>query len=510
MSRRSHRPSPIKQFILWSLLACVLIVTALGLYGYFWVQSYLRSDAIRVMLEARLGQLAEGEAKLTTLEWSGPAAYISTASLTPGEPTGWRKVEAEGVQAQVDWSGIREGVWRIPVVAMDWLKLELTPPSVLGVQGATPVVEKAPVSVVADAPTPVPPPSAPAWLQGWIPQRTDVQKVEVASLEVGPPKGAIGTRLREAKLVAKPAVDSGAWALEGREGKLLLPGWKDELNLQVVNARLDSRALAINHGSARWLGDSEITARGELPFQGGRPWKFSGAVTHLELRHVLPPAWQNKLHGVLEADYEVEPGVLSASVTVKNGVVENLPLLTRIADFTRTDRFRRVALEQAEGDVTRRGADLEIRKLVLQSSGLLRVEGDLDIKGRDLSGILQVGVSTDALRWMPGAQTQVFTESRPSGPPGFAWTEVRLTGTLDSPREDLSNRLLAAMGKELIAAPLGVAGKGIEILGSAGGEPGKGAAEVGKEVLKTTEDAAGKVMESGADLLKGVVPLFGK
>lgn len=510
MSRRSHRPSPIKQFILWSLLACVLIVTALGLYGYFWVQSYLRSDAIRVMLEARLGQLAQGEAKLTSLEWSGPAAYISTASLTPGQPTGWRKVEAEGVQSQVDWSGIREGVWRVPVVAMDWLKLELTPPPGPAVQGATPVVVTAPVQAVAEAQAPVAPPSAPAWLQGWIPQRTDVQKVEVASLEVGPPKGAIGTRLREAKVVAKPAVDAGAWALEGRGGKLLLPGWKEELNLQVVNARLDSRALTINHGASRWLGDSEITARGELPFQAGRPWKFSGAVTHLELRHVLPPAWQNKLHGVLEADYEVEPGVLSAKVTVKNGVVENLPLLTRIADFTRTDRFRRVALEQAKGDVTRRGADLEIRKLVLQSSGLLRIEGELAIKGNDLNGILQVGVSTDALRWMPGAQTQVFTESRSSGPPGFAWTEVRLTGTLDSPREDLSNRLLAAMGKELIAAPLGMAEKGIEVLGTAGGEPGKGAAEVGKEVLKTTEDAAGKVMESGADLLKGVVPLFGK
>ncbi|WP_075089319.1 hypothetical protein [Verrucomicrobium spinosum] len=198
-------------------------------------------------------------------------------------------------------------------------------------------------------------------------------------------------------------------------------------------------------------------------------------------------------------------------MTIKNGVVENLPLLTRIADFTRTDRFRRVALEQAKGDVTRRGADLEIRKLILQSSGLLRVEGDLDIKnGNDLNGILQVGVSTDALRWMPGAQTQVFTESRPGGPPGFAWTEVRLTGTVEAPREDLSNRLLAAMGKELIAAPLGLAEKGIEVLGTAGGEPGKGAAEVGREVLKTTEDAAGKVMESGADLLKGVVPLFGK
>ncbi|WP_075089320.1 hypothetical protein [Verrucomicrobium spinosum] len=243
MSRRTHRPSPIKQFILWSLLACVLIVTALGLYGYFWVQNYLRSDAIRVMLEARLGQLTQGEAKLTTLEWSGPAAYISTASLTPGQPAGWRKVEAEGVQSQVDWSGIREGVWRVPVVAMDWLKIELTPPPSPAVPGATPVVEKAPVLVAVDPPTPAAPPSAPAWLQGWIPQRTDIHKVEVASLEIAPPKGAIGTRLRESKVVAKPAVDAGAWALEGRGGRLLLPGWTDELNLQVVNARLDARAL---------------------------------------------------------------------------------------------------------------------------------------------------------------------------------------------------------------------------------------------------------------------------
>ena len=509
MSRARKSPNRIKQFILWSLLLVVGIAASGALYGYFWLQNYLRSDAIRVMVEQRLSHLGKGEAKIATLEWSGPIAYTSTASLAPSQPAGWTKLEAEGVQTTMDWSGIRQGTWKVTSINADWLRIALPAPAQLPVSNVAPL--PSPQEVKNDqGPTRAYGSDAPVWLRSWLPQKTEIDRVEIAALQVAPPKGVPGLRLDDPQVVAKPTNDLIAWDLQSQGGKLSLPGWKAPLELKQVRARIDARALTINNGQAKWLGDSEITSRGELPFEPGRPWKFSGAVSNLELRHVLAEPWPNKLRGVLEADYDVDATGVTAKVVIKNAVVENMPVLDRVADFTRTDRFRRIALEEAKGEIEHRGSVLHVRRLVVQSSGLLRIEGDLTLRGEALDGQLYVGVSTDALRWMPGAQTQVFTESRPNGPPGFVWTPVSVSGTLDAPSEDLSNRLLAAMGKELIAAPLSVAEKGIEVLGNSAGEPGKGAAEVSKEVLKTTQDAAGKAVETGVDVLKGMVPLFGK
>ncbi|MEI6535623.1 MAG: hypothetical protein WCN98_09815, partial [Verrucomicrobiaceae bacterium] len=150
----------------------------------------------------------------------------------------------------------------------------------------------------------------------------------------------------------------------------------------------------------------------------------------------------------------------------------------------------------------------KITRLVLQSNGLMRIEGDLSIDGKILKGDLLVGVSPETLRWMPGAQNHVFTDPHPGGTPGFVWTTVHLGGTMDSPTEDLSNRLLAAMGKALlIDAPLEIAGKGVEVLGKTGSQvlnPGQGVIESSKEVIKGTGEAVGQ----GVDVLKGFIPLF--
>jgi hypothetical protein len=244
-------------------------------------------------------------------------------------------------------------------------------------------------------------------------------------------------------------------------------------------------------------------------------WVFSGRVAGLDLRQVLSDAWKPKLGGVAEGDYEVSgrPGaaVLSKGMLrVKSGVVQALPLLERVADFTHAERFRRVVLDEAAGDVEAQGARTRVTNLVLQSNGLIRVEGDLLIQGRTLDGSLLVGVSPETLRWMPGAQNHVFTDVNAGKVPGFVWTRVQVSGTIDSPRENLSNRLLAAMGRAvLIDAPMEALGTGLDAIGKAGGAavPAGGAVlEGGKDIIKGAGEAAGR----GLDALKGFVPLLPK
>jgi hypothetical protein len=50
------------------------------------------------------------------------------------------------------------------------------------------------------------------------------------------------------------------------------------------------------------------------------------------------------------------------------------------------------------------------------------------------------------LQWLPGSRERVFTVAQG----GYVWTDVRISGSLQDMREDLSSRLAAAMGDETI------------------------------------------------------------
>ncbi|RBP36581.1 hypothetical protein DES53_11620 [Roseimicrobium gellanilyticum] len=513
MKRRKKKSSNslLLRLLLWGALIAVVAVGGVGLYGYIWIQGYLKSPAFQKMLAQQLGNAVKGEATLDSMNWSGPNLYVSRAGVTPKGSQGWKLIEGEGVEASVDFQAARSGVWRVTRIHLDRLRMDLRS------------VAEIPQELPSDTVLETAPPSMPGWLKRWLPTRTQIDEVNIDRFDLVPAKGTEGVSVKELVLGAKPATDAGAWLLRGSEGTLTLPGVKERFRMTCTSARLDARSLALNDGVAKWIGDSEVTARGDLPFEKGKAWQFSGHVANLELKHVLGAEWLSKVSGTLSSDYEVTPTVLKSKVQVKNGVVENLPLLNYVADFTRTQRFRRVVLDAATADIERAGDTTHVRNLVLQSDGLVRVQGDVTLQGRAIQGKLMVGVLPDSLRWIPGSQSQVFTEPNPAGPPGFVWTHVNITGTVDSIREDLSNRLLIAMGKAALDVPLDLAGRSLEMLGEAAGAPVSPTAvkevttevmKAGTEVLKGSGDAAGKTVEkaveTGVDVLKGVVPIFGK
>ncbi|HSI63061.1 MAG TPA: hypothetical protein VLE43_08075 [Candidatus Saccharimonadia bacterium] len=509
MKRRKKKPSLILRILLWGFLLAVLTVGGAGVYGYVWIQRYIKSPAFQQMLAKQLGDAVKGDATLETLNWSGPNVYVSKAGVTPKGAQGWKLIEGEGVQATVDFQAARSGTWRVTRINMDRLRMDLRS------------VAEIPQELPSDTTLDTAPPSMPGWLKRWLPTRTQIDEITIGRFDLLPAGGTDGVSVKELQLTAKPATDPGAWMLRGSDGTLTLPGVKEPFRVSSTSARLDTRSLALNDCVAKWLGDSEVTARGDLPFEKDKTWKFSGHVSNLDLKHVLGQEWLTKLSGVLGGDYEATPTTVKAKLEVKNGIVQSMPLLDRVADFTRTERFRRVVLDQATADIERTGETTYIRNLVLQSNGLVRVQGDVTLQGRAIQGRLMVGVLPDSLRWIPGSHTNVFTETNTAGPPGFVWTYVNLSGSLDSIREDLSNRLLIAMGKAALDVPLDLAGRSLEMLGENAPIAPAAVKVITNEVMKTGTDVlqgtggdAGKTVEkaveTGVDVLKGVVPIFGK
>ena len=500
MKKRSQKKGGILRVILWSGAALIILAVGISLYAWSWVQSYMRSPAFTQLIAAELGRAAGAQAEIEPLTWTSSSVYGPRASLKPASAKGWKSIEAEGIQAALDFEAVRHGVWHVSQVDMDHLRL------VIGTSKASTPPPPEPIAEI--------PARAPGWLRSWIPTKTEIGDVIVQTLDVTPDKGEPGISLTDVRVTAHTGADEGAWLLRGEGGKLNAPGLSDSFRITSISSRIDAKALSVNDCIARWKGDSEVTAQGELPFGKDKGWKFNGHLANLDLRHLLSAEWNQKLSGVLEGDYHLsaQPGsdlLFTSRLSVKSGIVQALPLLDRIADFTRTDRFRRVVLDQATGDVERQGETTKVTNLVLQSNGLLRIEGSLAIQNAQVAGNFLVGVSPETLRWVPGAQGHVFTQSRADGPPGFVWTTVVISGTLDSVREDLSNRLLAAAGKALIEAPFDAAGKGVELLGSGGKtavEGGKTLIEGGKNAVKGAADVLEKGVETGAGLLRGLLP----
>ncbi len=63
----------------------------------------------------------------------------------------------------------------------------------------------------------------------------------------------------------------------------------------------------------------------------------------------------------------------------------------------------------------------------------------------ELDGTFRLGLAPGTLATIPGAETDVFL----AGERGLVWAPLRITGTLDDPKEDLTDRLIAAAGQRM-------------------------------------------------------------
>lgn len=483
------------------MLAPVLVMS--------WVRGYLRQDAFRTKLEALAGTRMAGTVQLAPLRWTGDEVGTRTAALET--VNGW-KAELTGLRVGLDWAAFRDRQWRLVQAGADSLEISRTavsPPA-----EATPSL---PLEPAADSGVGS---SVPAWLRGWLPDRFAVDGLRVDAFTLSHPGP---WRLSGAALRASPWQQGDASAQVTVTGgvletPVLLPALLHpiKLNLGSATLRLAPDELRLSTASLTWAQGGEVSARGHLR-PSTRAWQLDTTLTGIPLAELLSPDWKLRLTGQIEGDLrirstaETEPTV-EGDVRLKNAALTSVPLLDQLATFTRLERFKRLMLDIAEARVTASGQTRKFEKVVVQSAGLMRLEGGITIQAGRLDGRFMLGVTPDALRWIPGAGQHVFTATHASAPAGMVWTPLRITGTVDAPQEDLTSRLMSGAGKAILNAPADVAGKAGEVLLT----PllGEDLSKKPGEVLKKATDAvtnpgdalkkAGDAAEKGIDLLKGL------
>ena len=241
-----------------------------------------------------------------------------------------------------------------------------------------------------------------------------------------------------------------SWELEGRGGELNAAGMPP---LALVEARLRQRerALFIQSANFHARGGGTINATGEVHFD--EKLDVQAQLDAIDIQPLLPEDWRAKLYGRAAGEIRVqsalpvkEPAIVSGSLQLHDGRLEALPVLNQIAAFTRTQQFRQMPLTEASAQFRRQGETLQVSHLVAESAALLRIEGGFTVAQGQIDGTFQVGVAPSTLQWIPGSQERVFTTPRGS----YVWTTMRLTGPVNSPKEDLSGRLATAAGEAIV------------------------------------------------------------
>ena len=418
-----------------------LLVTALIVFfgGKAWIDSYLGSTAFQSALQARLGQTLHAEVTLQPLRYSAMNLHSDglVASGTPSAP--FAGLQLQQARAELSLSRFFDRIWQVDRLEVQRLAVQL--------DGAR----------ISPTSTPsVGPEKTPGMLSGFLPNRMKVGSAFVRDANVSwttapevtaQTTAGIGS-LRSTSLEFAPK--DGGWGIEGRGGTLVQDGFP---KLEVARMQLRYRApslyvqqVELRHGTR---GTLDLT--GEVRFDDALDLqaKFAG----ISVEPLLAPDWRARLHGELAGEATIRSrlpasGTPSTSGTVRlvDGILEALPVLEKIALFTRMQQFRRLALNTASADFQHHGSRLRVTNLVVESANLLRVEGNLTVVREQIDGVFQVGITPAALQWLPGSQERVFTESRA----GYLWAPMRLTGPLRQPEEDLSARLTAAAGGALI------------------------------------------------------------
>lgn len=476
-----------------------------------WVRGYVQKDAFRGRMEQFLGTQMKGSVTLGPLRWTGDE--VTTSMMEATTVSGW-KAEISGLNVGLDWQAFRNRQWRMVETSADSLELSFKAPDA-GLPGvaALPATEPVLTSETQSS-------SIPEWIKAYLPNTTEIDGVRFDALSLTYPGG---WRLRESKLRLAPWQQGETSVLATVEGGILetpvqLPVQLHPMkfNLSRASARLSREDLHLTSATLSWIDDSEITVRGHVRPKD-KTWEMSTHLSAIPLREVLSEDWRLRLTGLIEGDLNIvggqgrEPKV-EGDVQLKNAVLTALPVLDKLATYTHVDRFKRLVLDIATAHVIGSGESRQFEKIVIQSNGLLRIEGNIAILSGKIDGHFMIGVTPETLRWIPGAQQHVFTSTNPTAPAGMLWTPLHITGTLDAPREDLTERLMGGAGKALLNAPAEVVGKAGEVLLSPvlGGDLAKKPGDVLKgttEVLTNPGDAVKKAndaAEKGIDLLKGL------
>ena len=441
---RPRRSSSSRRRLAWVLvpLALLLLVVA-GLFGLrLWVDGYLRSAGFRHLVNTRASAALHADGEFGTLQWQGAEVYSDLFDAVGPPRSPLARLTAEQIRARFDLGALWRHTWRVDAIDVQRLGVALA------AQHPTPA-EAPPVTENEAAPGVQRPAPKPGFLAGWLPDRVELGEVKVDdfSLTWNADHPDAAGKVEGVRLTAHPQGDDlRTWQIEGADGQLSQTHFPT-VRLGSFAVRSTPHEVFLTRADGQVEGGGKLDLSGKQGLDGDRLLDLNADFEGLPAAAFLPKDWRARLKGTAGGNVHITGSgsgdrQATGHVEMRDGRLTALPVLDQLATFTSSDRYRQAPLQKARADFEWTDGDLTVKNLLVESEGLLRLEGGFTVRGDQMDGTIQVGVARSSLRWLAVVGTQVFDQPEREG---YVWTTVKLHGPVSHPSEDLTPRLIAAI-----------------------------------------------------------------
>ena len=452
--QKSGALSKSKWIVAGLLAVGLIVVVSLAALLPVWIVRWLGGKDFQRLASQQVSELLQTEGEFQPFEWSSFSVYTQGFQSRAGALGPW-KWDIQDVRTEISPRLLLDRVLRFPEISVGRLLIQA------GSKGSFPKEAKEAAGV-------------PSKSSGELFQDVQVGKVEIRDFQLTPAPGTSGWGAQGVSARIQPSKQKVEFLLQ--QGVILSPlAWLGEVNLVEAKGRYADPTLFLTEAklkgkkggtleiSGEVVPTSSLQAKGRAswerwPIPGGKigvglfeiPASMSGDFVLQEIRNGQPVGKGQ----VQLVDARLEPGRGSETVLGVLGLLTGEP------------RLRGCPLTTARATWFLQPGAYDVTEILAEAPGLLRAVGQIQIRGQQLSGRIELGLEGDLGRkvnGLTGGECFARLEN------GYSVQSIQLSGTISAPQNDLQPKLTGALTRTAIRT-------GAQILEKATGGQGTGGA----------------------------------
>jgi hypothetical protein len=424
MAKFRFRNSSCRVKRLLILFGALLILIFFG--SWIGLHFFVQGDSFRDWLAKKVSRSIRADGQFEPLTWEGSNFRSAGFSAIGNPKSKFRSLKITNISAHIDWRQLLKGHFVLDYVNAEKIEAEVG-------RGA------------AENPSPQPTHRPPAFkFADFLPSEVRIDHFYVADANLrwqtnrGDTGQYTGAKIRGGQ--GQPDL----WDIEVIGGKVQHAAYP-VIEIEGAHGTISRESIVIQDATGALAGGAAIEIKGNIAIARQLNAVLSADVTDIDTHTVLPPAWKvgGKMSGhlVYKGDLDrFEHGAVTGSGKISGAAIDLADVFGTLHQLAKFGGLNDVQLDSIASDVQYQDGNAHFSNFHASYQDQIRVEGEGSIGTNHIDANLLLGLSPKVLGWIPGAEERVFTDQKD----GLRWTTVRISGTPEQPKEDLTKRLVAA------------------------------------------------------------------